>query len=107
MAPLSDNEPAVTRAEFQTTHWSVVLAARSGESEQTRQALESLCRTYWYPIYAFVRREGSSSEDAQDLTQAFFARLLDRREFEQVRREKGRLRSFLLVSLKNFLVNEW
>jgi RNA polymerase sigma factor (sigma-70 family) len=87
---------------FATTHWSVVLAAQ-GESTEADAALEKLCRTYWWPLYGFVRREGYKPEEAQDLTQAFFARLLERRDLETVRQEKGRLRSYLLASLKNFL----
>jgi RNA polymerase sigma-70 factor (ECF subfamily) len=87
---------------FATTHWSVVLAAR-GESTAAKAALEKLCRTYWWPLYGFVRREGYKPEEAQDLTQAFFARLLERRDLETVRQERGRLRSYLLASLKNFL----
>ena len=90
---------------FVTTHWSVVLAAQA-QSPAADEALEKLCRTYWPPIYSFVRREGRTVEDAQDLTQGFFARLLERRDFDAVRREKGRLRSYLLVSLKHFLVTE-
>lgn len=89
-------------AAFVTTHWSVVLAAQ-GESDEADAALEKLCRTYWWPLYGFVRREGYKPEDAQDLTQAFFARLLKRRDLETVRQERGRLRSYLLASLKNFL----
>ena len=72
-------------------------------SPAAEAALENLCRTYWWPLYGFVRRQGSSPEEAQDLTQGFFAMLLERRDFESVRREKGRLRSYLLVALKNFL----
>jgi RNA polymerase sigma factor (sigma-70 family) len=87
---------------FTTTHWSVVLAAQ-GESAEAKAALEKLCRTYWWPLYGFVRRQGYKPEDAQDLTQAFFARLLERRDLETVRQERGRLRSYLLASLKNFL----
>jgi RNA polymerase sigma factor (sigma-70 family) len=87
---------------FTTTHWSVVLAAQ-GESAAAREALEKLCRTYWWPLYGFVRRQGYTPEEAQDLTQAFFMRLFRRRDFETVRQEKGRLRSYLLASLKNFL----
>src|SRR5712664_69915 len=87
---------------FVTTHWSVVLAAQ-GESETAKDALEKLCRTYWWPLYGFVRRSGYSPEEAQDLTQGFFALLLERRDLDVVRKEKGRLRSYLLVSLKNFL----
>src|SRR5438105_15710590 len=90
---------------FVTTHWSVVLAAQA-KSPAADEALEELCRTYWPPIYSFVRREGRTVEDAQDLTQGFFALLLERRDFDAVRREKGRLRSYLLVSLKHFLTNE-
>jgi RNA polymerase sigma-70 factor (ECF subfamily) len=90
---------------FATTHWSVVLTAR-GESPAAHEALEKLCRTYWRPIYGFVRRQGVGPEQAEDLTQAFFARLLERRDLDVVRKEKGRLRSYLLVSLKNFLADE-
>lgn len=95
------------RPEFQTTQWSDVIAVRDGNEDQARAGLENLCRAYWYPLYAFVRREGHAPADAQDLTQAFFARLLERRDFEAVRRERGRLRSYLLVALRNFLANEW
>jgi len=88
--------------EFTTTHWSVVLAAQ-GESAAAQEALEKLCRTYWWPLYGFVRRQGYTPEEAQDLTQAFFARLLERRDLETVKQERGRLRSYLLASIKNFL----
>src|SRR5436309_7586188 len=91
---------------FATTHWSVVLAAQ-GSSPAVEQALEKLCRTYWWPLYEFVRRQGYNPEEAQDLTQGFFARLLERRDLDAVRREKGRLRSYLLASLKHFLADEW
>jgi DNA-directed RNA polymerase specialized sigma24 family protein len=87
---------------FTTTHWSVVLTAQ-GRSAAAQEALERLCRTYWWPLYGFVRRSGYKPEEAQDLTQGFFALLLERRDLDVVRREKGRLRSYLLVSLKNFL----
>jgi RNA polymerase sigma factor (sigma-70 family) len=87
---------------FTTTHWSVVLTAQ-GRSPAADEALEKLCRTYWWPLYGFVRRQGYGPEEAQDLTQGFFALLLERRDLDVVRREKGRLRSYLLVSLKNFL----
>src|SRR5437764_13524859 len=90
---------------FTTTHWSVVLAAQ-GSSPAAEEALEKLCRSYWRPLYGFVRRQGCNPEEAQDLTQGFFALLLERRDFESVRREKGRLRSFLLASLKHFLAND-
>jgi RNA polymerase sigma-70 factor (ECF subfamily) len=88
---------------FTTTQWSVVLAAQD-RSPAADEALEKLCRTYWWPLYGFVRRNGYRPEEAQDLTQGFFALLLKRRDLDVVRREKGRLRSYLLVSLKNFLV---
>jgi DNA-directed RNA polymerase specialized sigma24 family protein len=92
-------------AAFTTTHWSVVLEAQ-GESAAAQQALEKLCRTYWRPIYGFVRRQGIGAEEAKDLTQGFFALLLERRDLNAVRQEKGRLRSYLLTSLKHFLTNE-
>ena len=90
---------------FTTTHWSVVLEAQ-GESPAAQEALEKLCRTYWRPIYGFVRRQGVGPEEAKDLTQGFFALLLERRDLNAVRKEKGRLRSYLLTSLKHFLTNE-
>jgi len=77
------------------------------DSPQAHQALETLCGNYWYPLYAYVRRQGHSAHDAQDLTQAFFARLLEKNYLADVQREKGRFRSFLLASLKHFLANEW
>jgi RNA polymerase sigma factor (sigma-70 family) len=88
-----------------TTHWSVVLEAQ-GESTVARAALEKLCRTYWRPIFAFLRRQGVPPTEAEDLTQGFFAQLLERRSLDAVRKEKGRLRSFLLGALKYFLVDE-
>jgi len=99
---VSGNNSAGLANAFVTTQWSVVLAAQD-RSPAAEAALEKLCRTYWWPLYGFVRRQGSTPEQAQDLTQGFFAMLLERRDFESVRREKGRLRSYLLVSLKNFL----
>jgi len=90
---------------FTTTHWSIVLAAQ-GESQAAEEALEKLCLTYWRPVYSFIRRSGRGTEDAQDLTQSFFARLLERRDFNSVRQEKGRLRSYLLIAVKNFLASE-
>ena len=98
------SEPGAGGGAFVTTRWSVVLAAQ-GESPAAEQALEKLCRTYWWPLYSFVRRNGSNPEEAQDLTQDFFARLLKRRDFDAVQQEKGRLRSYLLVALKHFLSN--
>src|SRR6476659_3028047 len=90
---------------FVTTQWSVVLTAQGG-SPAADAALENLCRTYWRPIYSFVRREGIASEEAKDLTQGFFALILERKDFQSVRQDKGRLRSFLLASLKHFMANE-
>ena len=90
---------------FTTTHWSVVLEAQ-GESPAAQAALEKLCRTYWRPIFAFLRRQGLQPHEAEDITQGFFAELLERRSLSAVRREKGRLRSFLLGGLKYFLANE-
>jgi RNA polymerase sigma factor (sigma-70 family) len=90
-------------AAFVTTHWSLVLTAQGEAPVAAQEALEKLCRTYWWPLYGYVRRQGHSPEEAQDLTQGFFALLLERRDLDVVRREKGRLRSYLLVSLKNFL----
>ncbi len=99
--------PTDIARQFATTHWSVVLSAGDAASSQASEALEKLCRTYWYPLYAYVRRQGNSPEDAQDLTQEFFARFLEKQIFRQARPERGRFRSFLLTSLKHFLVNEW
>src|SRR5437899_2159476 len=92
-------------AVFATTHWSMVLEAQ-GESPAAQDALEKLCRTYWRPIYSFVRRHGARAEDAEDLTQGFFALLLERKDLNTVRKEKGRLRSYLLASVKHFLTDE-
>jgi RNA polymerase sigma factor (sigma-70 family) len=90
---------------FTTTHWSVVLEAQ-GRSPAAQAALEKLCRTYWQPVYSFIRRQGAGPEEAEDLTQGFFALLLERRDFDAVRKERGRLRSYLLTSLKHFLASE-
>src|SRR3954452_19609275 len=94
-------------AAFATTRWSVVLKAASKSSPDASNALAKLCRTYWYPLYAFVRRAGHSAHDAQDFTQAFFARFLEKNFLGDVHRERGKFRSFLLASLKHFLANEW
>lgn len=91
---------------FATTHWTVVLAAGQERSPQAARALEELCRTYWFPLYAYVRRHGHGKEDAEDLTQAFFTRLLEKNPFAQINSEKGKFRAFLLASLKHFLANE-
>jgi RNA polymerase sigma factor (sigma-70 family) len=99
------SSPRNGAAAFTTTHWSVVLEAQ-GESPAAKEALEKLCRIYWRPVYSFIRREGTGLEEVEDLTQSFFAMLLERRNFDAVRKEKGRLRSYLLKSLKHFLVSE-
>jgi RNA polymerase sigma-70 factor (ECF subfamily) len=92
---------------FLTTRWSVVLSARDKTSPASAHALESLCQAYWYPLYVFVRRQGHAAHDAQDLTQAFFARLLEKDYLRAAAREKGRFRTFLIVAVKRFLLNEW
>ncbi len=95
------------KAIFATTHWSAVLEAGKGDSPAASAALEELCRTYWYPLYAFVRREGHSPEEAEDLTQSFFQRLLQKDYVKLADPARGKFRSFLLSALKNFLKNEW
>jgi len=92
---------------FATTHWTVVLAAGQQHTPQSDQALEQLCRTYWFPLYAYVRRQGYAKADAEDLTQAFFARFLAKNYLVGLAAEQGRFRAFLLASLKHFLINEW
>jgi len=96
---------AASGVAFTTTRWSLVMDAQA-ESPLAQRALEELCRIYWRPIYSFLRREGKTAEDTQDLTQDFFAQLLERGDFAAVRQEKGRLRSYLLGSLKHFLAND-
>jgi RNA polymerase sigma factor (sigma-70 family) len=92
---------------FMTTHWSVVLAAADASSPDCDRALATLCKTYWYPLYAFVRRQGHAAHEAEDLTQEFFARILEKQYLDGVGPEKGRFRTFLLVCLRRFLANEW
>jgi len=98
---------ATSARGFTTTHWSVVINAQADDSPQAAQALEQLCRNYWYPLYAYVRRQGRSPEDAQDLTQSFFARLLAGNSLGGVDRRKGKFRSFLLGAMNHFLADEW
>jgi DNA-directed RNA polymerase specialized sigma24 family protein len=95
------------RDYFATTRWTVVLAAGRRSTPQASQALEELCRIYWYPLYAYIRRHGHTQEDAEDLTQAFFVRFLEKNYLEGLRNEKGKFRAFLLAALKHFLANEW
>ena len=92
---------------FPNTRWSVVLAARRQTSPESAAALETICRAYWYPLYAFVRRSGQSPHDAQDLIQEFFCRLLEKHWLDFANPEKGKLRTFLIVALKNFMRKEW
>jgi RNA polymerase sigma factor (sigma-70 family) len=95
--------------QFATTHWSLVEAAKPDEASQTRarDALGELCRAYWYPLYAFVRSRGYSAADAQDLTQSFFARMIETGGLTWADRTRGRFRSYLLGAMKHFLANEW
>jgi RNA polymerase sigma-70 factor (ECF subfamily) len=103
----SSLENKVVGDVFATTRWTVVLTAGNRRASNADVALEELCQTYWYPLYAYVRRHGHSREDAQDLTQTFFARFLEKNYLEGLTSEKGRFRAFLLVALKHFLANEW
>ena len=100
-----EQDMPVNAAHFVTTHWSVVLAARGSDSAAGRAALEKLCQTYWYPLYAFVRRQGNSPADAEDLTQAFFERVLEKQYFADVDQSKGLFRAFLIAALKHFLAD--
>ena len=95
--------------QFATTNWSLVGTAKPDKASQTRarEALEELCRVYWFPLYAFVRGRGYSATDAQDLTQTFFARIIEKGGFASADRERGRFRSYLLGAMKHFLANEW
>jgi RNA polymerase sigma factor (sigma-70 family) len=103
--PTQKIEPA--SGVFATTRWTVVLAAGDPDAPQATVALEELCRTYWYPLYAYIRRRGHSREDAEDLTQAFFARLLEKNFLEGITSDKGKFRAFLLTAVKRFMANEW
>ena len=94
-------------AQFRTTHWSAVARAGHGNSDEAGSALNELCQIYWYPLYAFARRQGSSAAEAEDLTQAFFARLVERNFMAQADPDKGRFRTFLLTLFRRFLANAW
>jgi RNA polymerase sigma factor (sigma-70 family) len=107
MSPPTPAPQPAGRDWFRTTHWSVVLAASQADGTRAAEALETLCRAYWYPVYAYTRRRGYEVEEAQDLTQEFFVRLLEKNWLGQADRDRGRFRSFLLSALKNFLANEW
>lgn len=95
------------RTDFATTHWSMVVAAGGKDSAEAQFALEKLCAIYWYPLYAYVRRQGRDAESAQDLTQEFFLRLLARNDLQGLDPDKGRFRSYLLAAMKHFLLNQW
>lgn len=99
--------PSAGRASFPTTHWSMVIKAGAHPEPEARGALETLCRQYWFPLYAFVRRQGRSHQEAEDCTQEFFARLLANDAITRAQPERGRFRTFLLTALRNFLTNEW
>ena len=101
------SSPARSQAVFATTHWSVVLTAGRSDTTRAQDALARLCQTYWYPLYAYVRRRGYSAHDAQDLTQAFFARLLEHQSLNCADPERGRFRSFILTAMNHFLASEW
>jgi RNA polymerase sigma-70 factor (ECF subfamily) len=102
----SATTPAEQAAWFMTTHWSIVLNAQDPTSPQASQALEKLCRSYWYPLYAFVRRQGHDEATAKDMTQGFFAKLLEKNYLADVHPEKGKFRTFLLVAIKHFMSDE-
>jgi len=103
----AEDPPEGAASRFRTTRWSVVLAAGQESSPDRAEALAVLCEAYWHPLYVFVRRHGHNAMDAQDLTQAFFTRLLERDDFAGLRPERGRFRAFLLASMRHFLANEW
>jgi len=103
----SSGEFLPEREQFAQTNWFMVAAAAQKSCAESRAALEELCRIYWYPLYAFVRRQNYSPEDAQDLTQGFFAHLIEKNSLSFADRERGKFRTFLLAALKNFLANEW
>lgn len=100
LMPASSNNPL-----FATTRWTMVASAGGGEARSAEEALEAICGTYWFPLYAFVRRQGHTKEEAEDLTQSFFVDLLERKPWQQLDRERGKFRAFLLAALKHFLAN--
>jgi RNA polymerase sigma-70 factor (ECF subfamily) len=104
---VTSSAPEVREPVFVTTHWSVVLAAGRNETTRSRDALARLCQTYWYPLYANVRRRGYSAHDSQDLTQEFFARVLEKQSIASADPQRGRFRSFILTAMNNFLAQEW
>jgi RNA polymerase sigma-70 factor (ECF subfamily) len=107
MNPAPEPVPENRGSAFPTTHWSVVLRSGATSDSQARAALETLCRQYWYPLYAFVRRQGRTHHEAEDCTQEFLVRLIANAGMAHARQERGRFRTFLLTALQNFLTNEW
>lgn len=105
--PKPVNHQTEHHQSFPSTQWSVVLSARGDDSAERSKALQQICQTYWHPIYAYARKRGFSPADSEDVTQEFFADLLGREEFANVRETKGKLRTFLLVAARNFMANEW
>lgn len=103
----SDNLPLNSPHGFATTRWTLVVGAGASGTPEARAALAELCGRYWFPLYAYVRRRGYQTAEAQDLTQEFFARLLEKNTLAHAAPDRGRFRSFLLTSLANFLANEW
>ena len=99
--------PGTSPSDFQPTHWSLILTAAGNRATESRAALATLCQTYWNPVYAFIRRKGYDRDQAQDLTQGFFAALLEKSYLADADRQRGRFRSFLLTAVKHFLANEW
>lgn len=107
VGPMASDTLQASGSRFASTRWTVVLLAKDKHAPGAAVALETLCRDYWYPLYAYARRQGSAPADAQDLTQGFFARFLEKEYLKSVSPEKGRFRSFLLVAFKRFAANEW
>ena len=107
MVSPDDERQTREAVQFATTRWTIVLSAAQRSTPDSDAALETLCRIYWYPLYAYARRRGFSAEDAGDVTQEFFARLLEKHSLVAADRDKGKFRSFLLASLRHFLANEW
>ena len=103
---IHSSEPNAGGGRFETTHWSVVLSAGRNPTPRSEKALATLCETYWPPLYAYARRKGHGAEDAEDLVQGFFARMLEKKNLRQVQREGGKFRSFLLASLNHYTSNE-
>ena len=103
----SNCDPPSEDRHFHTTRWSLVLAAGQRSTPNSQDALDALCRTYWYPLYAYVRRRVCAVDEAQDLTQSFFLQVLDKNYLGDAQPERGKFRAFLLTAFKNFLANEW